>query len=348
MNRKVIKSILNKKLNDWVKSIKDEKVQKLVKQNTIVTGGAIANLLMNEEVKDFDLYFKDKATTFAVAQYYVNVFNERNRNHKNALGGLAKAYVLDGETLKPDGRGGYTFIDSSTELAKEFANQGSALSRMIAGCTPDRIKVIVRSDGVAAEDGKDRVLKASFDDAVEALSDADQMDENLLEGGCEALTKDAYRPVFLSTNAITLSDKVQLVTRFYGDAETIHKNYDFVHCTNYFDFGKNELVLKQEALECLMNKELKYQGSKYPLCSVIRTRKFIQRGFHCNAGQYLKMCFQLSQLDLTNVDILEDQLCGVDSCYFVHLIEALRSKQANDPNYKVEESYVASIIDRIF
>ena len=44
MNRKVIKSILNKKLNDWVKSIKDEKLQKLVKQNTIVTGGAIANL----------------------------------------------------------------------------------------------------------------------------------------------------------------------------------------------------------------------------------------------------------------------------------------------------------------
>src|ERR1700676_2626244 len=102
MNQKVIKSILNKRLNDWVKSIKDEKVQKLVKQNTIVTGGAIANLLMNEEVKDFDLYFRDKATTYAVAQYYANEFNNRNTNHKNRLGGVAKAYVLDGETLRLD------------------------------------------------------------------------------------------------------------------------------------------------------------------------------------------------------------------------------------------------------
>ena len=174
------------------------------------------------------------------------------------------------------------------------------------------------------------------------------MDEKLLEAGQEGQTKDPYRPVFLSTNAITLADKVQLVTRFYGSPEDIHKNYDFVHCTNYFDFGSGELVLKQEALECLMNKELKYHGSKYPLCSVIRTRKFIQRGFHINAGQYLKMCFQLSQLDLTNIDVLEDQLCGVDSCYFMQLIEGLRSKQENDPNFKVEETYVASIIDRIF
>jgi hypothetical protein len=348
MNRKVIKSILNKKLNDWFKSIKDEKVQKLVKQNTIVTGGCIANMLLNEEIKDFDLYFRDKATTYAVAQYYANEFNERNKNHKNRLGGVAKAYVLDGEMLKPDGRGGYEFIDKSSELAREYSNQGKVLSRMIAGCTPDRVKIIVRSDGVAAEDGKVEVLDHPFEDAVDVLSDADQLDEKLLEVGQEGEKKDPYRPVFLSTNAITLADKIQLVTRFYGSPDAIHENYDFVHCTNYYDYGKNELILKQEALECLMNKELKYIGSKYPLCSIIRTRKFIERGFHINAGQYLKACFQVSQLDLTNIDVLEDQLTGVDSCYFMQLIEGLRSKQEKDPNFKVEESYVASIIDRIF
>ena len=145
-----------------------------------------------------------------------------------------------------------------------------------------------------------------------------------------------------------MADKIQLVVRFYGSPDVIHENYDFVHCTNYFDFGTGELVLKPEALECLINKELKYQGSKYPLCSVIRTRKFIKRGFHINAGQYLKMCFQISQLDLTNVDVLEDQLVGVDSAYFMTLIDALRSQQEKDPTFKVEESYVTSIIDRIF
>ena len=48
----------------------------------------------------------------------------------------------------------------------------------------------------------------------------------------------------------------------------------------------------------LLARQLVYQGSKYPICSMIRTRKFLQRGWHINAGQYLKMAFQVSELDL--------------------------------------------------
>jgi hypothetical protein len=57
-------------------------------------------------------------------------------------------------------------------------------------------------------------------------------------------------------------------------------------------------VLRAEALESILTKELRYVGSRYPLCSVIRTRKFLARGWTINAGQYVKMCFQISQLDL--------------------------------------------------
>lgn len=348
MNRKTIKAVCKGKLTSWINTIDDEKVKNLVKKNVILTGGSIANMLIGEEVKDFDVYFRDKETTLAVARYYVNKFNEAHVGKKNKLGGSAKAYVLDGEAdLMDDGAGGKTFKNKDSEIAKEFANQDSIKTRMIAGCTPDRVKIIVRSDGVAAEN--DKVLEAPFEDAVEAMNDADHMDATLLEGSdTEALAKPKYRPVFLSSNAITLSDKIQIVVRFYGEAEEIHKNYDFVHCTNYYDYGKDDLVLRQEALESLMSKELKYQGSKYPLCSIIRTRKFIKRGFHINAGQYLKMCFQLSQLDLTNIDTLEDQLIGVDSAYFMALIDALRAKKESDSMFKVEESYVTTIIDRIF
>ena len=34
---------------------------------------------------------------------------------------------------------------------------------------------------------------------------------------------------------------------------------------------------------------------------MIRTRKFLKRGWHINAGQYLKMCFQISELDLSDI-----------------------------------------------
>ena len=340
MKKKTINAIIKKKINSWLSSIDDLDLSKKIEKDVIVTGGCIASMLLNEDVKDFDVYFKTRETTKAVAEYYCKKFNDRNKNHKNKFNYALEAFVLDGEDVKAwkDGE------KQLEEFAPDFQNQGDSVSRMVAGCSEDRVKIIVRSDGVAAEDGLEEVLDSPFEDAVEALEAADEVPAEAIE---ESEEKENYRPVFLSTNAITLSDKVQIVIRFYGEPEQIHENYDFAHCTNYWTFGEG-VVLHQKALEALLAKELVYQGSKYPLCSIIRTRKFIKRGFHINAGQYLKMCFQLSQLDLTNIDVLEDQLVGVDSAYFMQLIDGLRNKIDNDPNFKIEEQYVASIIDKIF
>jgi hypothetical protein len=89
---------------------------------------------------------------------------------------------------------------------------------------------------------------------------------------------------------------------------------------------------------------LRYVGSKYPLCSVVRLRKFIARGWTINAGQILKMCMQLSALDLTDINVLQDQLTGVDAAYFLQVMEKLKEK---DPE-KVNSAYLIEIIDRMF
>ncbi len=65
-------------------------------------------------------------------------------------------------------------------------------------------------------------------------------------------------------------------------------------------------------------------------------------------GQYLKMAFQVSKLDLTNIEVLEDQLTGVDVAYFNTLIEALQDHIARNSEFKLEYSYLAAIIDKIF
>jgi hypothetical protein len=202
-----------------------------------------------------------------------------------------------------------------------------------------RIRVFIQSAGVAKEDGY-----------LEDEESNDDMQTNITpETDLENIpTKPAYRPVYLTSNAITLSNKVQLVIRFYGEAEEIHKNYDFVHCTNYWESKNKKLTLRQEALEAILAKELKYVGSKYPLCSIIRTRKFIQRGWTINAGQYLKMCMQLNELNLKDIKVLEDQLVGVDSGYFSMLISALEKKKEQDPEWNIENNYVAAVVDKIF
>lgn len=204
----------------------------------------------------------------------------------------------------------------------------------------DRIKIHIQSAGVATEDGNEEMLESSFDSAVDALTELD--DTPVIEE-----EKPKYRVVFLSSNAITLANDIQIVIRFYGDPGKIHENYDFAHCTNYWTKGGG-VKLNADAMEALLTKELVYMGSKYPLCSIIRTRKFIKRGYHINAGQYLKMCFQLNELDLKNIEVLEDQLVGVDSAYFMMLIDGIKKKMENDPDFKISTPYVVSIIDKIF
>ena len=152
----------------------------------------------------------------------------------------------------------------------------------------------------------------------------------------------------MSSNAITLSGKIQIVIRFYGDPEEIHQHYDYVHCTNYWTSKEGELVLKQPALEALLARELIYVGSKYPIASMIRTRKFINRGWTINAGQYLKMAYQVHKLDLNDPNVLEDQLTGVDVAYFLQLIDALRSHKEAHPDFVLNYGYLATIIDKMF
>jgi len=310
MKAKTIKAILAKKFKSLVDTIEDEAVRKLVENNTIITGGCIASMLLGEKINDFDLYFTDHATTKAVAEYYVKRFEVKNRH------GIPCAVTVDDRD--------------------------------------NRVRIVVKSAGIASADGATseyEYFESSPEDRAagyvgEVMSDVGEIEEAYQETEQLALQTEGavYRPVFMSTNAITLSDKVQIVLRFYGAADAIHENYDFVHCTNYWTSKDGNLTLRQPALESLLCKELRYVGSKYPVCSVIRLRKFIRRGWVINAGQILKMMMQVSELDLAKPDVLQDQLTGVDSAYFIELMSKVRE---NDPE-KVNAAYLVEIIDRMF
>ena len=50
MNGKNIKKHLNNKLRDWILNIDDENIKKIIKDNVIVTGGAIVSLLTGEKL----------------------------------------------------------------------------------------------------------------------------------------------------------------------------------------------------------------------------------------------------------------------------------------------------------
>lgn len=313
MKAKTIKKIIRSKIDLWLASIEDAAVRDLAAKNTIVTGGSIASMLLKEPVNDFDLYFANKETAAAVAKYYIARFKPKNKN------GIEVPI----------------FVEE----------------------TDDRVRVVVKSAGIASEAGAEtpydyfegRADEAAGDYVGEVLGDSGDIEEALEETEAMAFDtvddgKPKFRPVFVSTNAITLSHRIQIVLRFFGSADKIHENYDYVHCTNYWTSKDDELVLRQSALESLLARELRYVGSKYPICSVIRLRKFIKRGWSVNAGQILKMMLQISELDLKDHTVLQDQLTGVDAAYFVQLVSKVKEK---DPS-KVDSAYLVEIIDRMF
>lgn len=152
-----------------------------------------------------------------------------------------------------------------------------------------------------------------------------------------------YQVVFLSQNAISLSDDIQIVLRFSGSVEEIHKSFDFIHATNYYTF-KEGLVTNIDALESILSKSLRYQGSLYPLTSIVRMKKFLLRGWSISAGEILKIMFQISELDLKNIEVLEQQLIGVDIAYFSTLIDILK----NSKEKHITSSFLNSIIDKVF
>src|SRR3546814_3181131 len=175
------KTAYEMRISDWSSDVcsSDLVVRKLVEKNTIITGGCIASMLLGEKINDFDLYFTDHATTKAVAEYYVKRFEVKNRS------GIPCAISVD----DADGR----------------------------------VRIVVKSSGIASEEGaisEYEYFESSPQDRAagyvgEVMSDPGDIEEAYQETEAAALeTSDpTYRPVFMSTNAITLSDKIQIVLR---------------------------------------------------------------------------------------------------------------------------------------
>ncbi len=327
MIEKTMKKVLIKKVKEWTDTIKDENVVKAIHEGLVITGGCFPSMIHNQAPKDFDCYFRTKETLLTVAEYYINLWNSKTAEQKNKLDKEAKVFVLDGDNPSQELLDYYN-ID---ELAE-------SKSHMISNTPPERVKIIFPSEGIV---GDPKAVRA-----FEELGMIEELDEIKADEILDK-EKEKYFPVFLSTNAITLSNGIQIVVRFYGEPDVIHDTYDFVHTKAYFVLAEGQVVVPKSVYEMVINKTLVYTGSKYPVCSMFRVRKFIARGWTINAGQLLKMALQISELDLMDIDVLEDQLVGVDSVYFMHLIEQFRRQQAN-PEFKLTTGYVLSIIDKIF
>lgn len=297
MNQRNAEKVLNHNFRDWAKSL-PVGLQNLAIENTIISGGAIASLLMGECVHDFDLYFRDMTTALEIANYYAT----NPSTHLKPIGCDIEVYP-DGAHVGISISGGHLGMSQVEESQTEDDGEG--------------------------------------DPAIEILERGDYLKDT------EDPSRGKYLVRFFTTNSITLTGKIQLVMRFCGNVPDIHNSYDFAHCMCAWSARDRQLHVPPHAMEAMLSKELRYNGSLFPLCSVIRMRKFIRRGWRINAGQILKMLLQVSELDLTDGTVLREQLIGVDTAYFRTLLDRLEKEQIEGGN-AFNQDHIVSVIDHVF
>lgn len=198
-----------------------------------------------------------------------------------------------------------------------------------------RVEIFIKSAGIVGED-----IDHNQYDYFE-MTDGSGIGTYLESVNTSEKDTGKFKVVYMTSNAITLSDGIQIIIRFCGLPDQIHKNYDFVHTTNWFTNG--QLYLNLPAVEATMAKEIKYVGSLYPICSMFRLKKFIKRGWSVTAGEMLKIAWDINKLDLDSIEVMRDQLVGVDSAYFNQVIEELSKTEKN-----IDRTYIFELVNRIF
>jgi len=272
-------------------------------------------MLKGDSINDYDIYFSNYDTCAAVANYYVKKFVENNN-----LTDIPVVKTFHSKEYQPD---------------------------LVDDCEKRRVKIFIPSQGIVknAEYG-DLLSEDDTDADLEEVRNSNRVAKALRDKEHRKdKHKGLYKPVFITDNAISLTDRTQLVMRFYGEPKDIHQYFDFVHTTSYYTSGNDTLHLDPKAMESMLTNDLKYIGSKYPLCSIFRMKKFTNRGWMCSASEIVKMVFQLNDLDLKNMEVLREQLIGVDTSYMSSLIGKI---EGIEDLSTITTDYLLDLVDEVF
>ena len=248
---KTMNDIIINKLMPWISYIAkdDDNLKQELKDNIVMTGGAISSMILGELPNDYDIYFRSKETATKVANFY-----------------LAKLIEADPDRIKIED-------------------------------TFDGINVFIKSAG-------------TIDDTDTGIASNYQYFELLppeeLEKFVRVYRKKEYKMFEvknITSNSMYLEGDINVILRFCGEPSIIHNNFDFTHTKNYFTF-ETGIVLNIDSVMATVTKELIYSGSKFPICSLFRIRKFVQRGWTITAGQIFKISWDVNNLNLTDLGVL--------------------------------------------
>lgn len=103
--------------------------------------------------------------------------------------------------------------------------------------------------------------------------------------------REKYKLNLITDNALNFSDKIQIITKWAGSPEEVTNNFDWQHIKSYYVCKDKSIVLCNDLYKLLVEKELQYTGSKYPLSSLFRLKKYLKKGWTISNVDILKIVF---------------------------------------------------------
>lgn len=129
-----------------------------------------------------------------------------------------------------------------------------------------------------------------------------------------------WESIYLShtDKSITLSDRdtgaiVQFIHfDYFKTPQDIFDCFDFTVCMACIDLSNDELMLDEEFISDMASRTLNFNiGTRYPYISLLRTKKYQEKGYKISRGQMLKIATTCSLTPIQNWDDAKSQLGGV-------------------------------------
>jgi hypothetical protein len=84
------------------------------------------------------------------------------------------------------------------------------------------------------------------------------------------------------------------MTLFYGEPAWMVSSYDYQHCMGYYTGCDRRLVVSAATRQAIITRTLCYQGSRYPMLSLMRLPKFIARGYTIDLGNLFQLVLEVA------------------------------------------------------
>ena len=143
--------------------------------------------------------------------------------------------------------------------------------------------------------------------------------------------------VVQTDNAITLrwhGHKWQLIRCVFGTAAEIFNSFDFSICMGAYSLTHNVWTLHKDFLVHNAEKRLVFHnGTRYPLCSLIRTRKYASRGYTLTGVGYIEIALCVHALRINTYADLKFHLQGIDTAFLKPLTDELMKQGETHYDY---------------